>query len=129
MIAIRPLPIEVKVICSSQTTLNLLFKEHERGLYTQDFAKVAGFPRADFKHAYLVGADFEGAQCQGADFKHAQCQGADFLGAQCQEARFSSAQCQGARFASARYLLAIFILLQCQFMQDINCACARRSFT
>jgi hypothetical protein len=29
-----------------QTTLNLLFKEHERGLYTQDFAKVAGFPRA-----------------------------------------------------------------------------------
>jgi hypothetical protein len=29
-----------------QTTLNVLFKEHERGLYTQDLAKVAGFPRA-----------------------------------------------------------------------------------
>jgi hypothetical protein len=41
-------------------TLNLLFKEKEHGLYTQDFAKVAGFPRADFEHAYLVGTDFEG---------------------------------------------------------------------
>jgi hypothetical protein len=30
-----------------QTTLNLLFKEKEHGLYTQDFAKVADFPRAD----------------------------------------------------------------------------------
>ena len=97
-----------------QTTLNLLFKEKEHGLYTQDFAKVAGFPRADFEHAYLVGADFEGAQCQGADFKHAQCQGADFLGAQCQEARFSSAQCQGARFASARCQGAIFSSARCQ---------------
>jgi predicted transcriptional regulator len=39
-----------------QTTLNLLFKEHKRGLYAQDFAKVAGFPRADLSHAYLVKA-------------------------------------------------------------------------
>jgi hypothetical protein len=30
-----------------QTTLNLLFKERERGLYTQDFAKVTEFSRAD----------------------------------------------------------------------------------
>ncbi len=97
-----------------QTTLNLLFKEKEHGLYTQDFAKVAGFPRADFEHAYLVGTDFEGAQCQGADFKHAQCQGADFLGAQCQEARFSSAQCQGASFSEAQCQGAKFMGAQCQ---------------
>jgi hypothetical protein len=34
-----------------QTTLNLLFKEHKRGLYAQDFAKVTEFPRADLSHA------------------------------------------------------------------------------
>jgi hypothetical protein len=49
-----------------QTTLNLLFKEKERGLYAQDFAKVTEFPRADLSHAYLVGASFENARCQGA---------------------------------------------------------------
>jgi hypothetical protein len=43
-----------------QTTLNLLFKEKERGLYTQDFAKVTEFPRADLSHAYLVKANFRG---------------------------------------------------------------------
>jgi hypothetical protein len=37
-----------------QTTLNLLFKEHERGLYAQDFAKVTEFPGADLSHAYTA---------------------------------------------------------------------------
>ncbi|VVH62731.1 hypothetical protein BSPWISOX_563, partial [uncultured Gammaproteobacteria bacterium] len=69
-----------------QTTLNLLFKKRERGLYTQDFAKVTGFPKADLSHAYLVGANFSDAQCQGANFRDAQCQGADFGDAQCQGA-------------------------------------------
>jgi hypothetical protein len=54
-----------------ETTLNLLFKKHKRGLYAQDFAKVAGFPRADLSHAYLVGASFGLAWCQGASFKYA----------------------------------------------------------
>jgi hypothetical protein len=49
-----------------QTTLNLLFKERERGLYTQDFAKVTEFSRADLSRAYLVQANFRGAQCQEA---------------------------------------------------------------
>jgi hypothetical protein len=31
-----------------------LFKKRESGLYTQDFAKVTGFPGADLSHAYLV---------------------------------------------------------------------------
>jgi hypothetical protein len=46
----RPLTLRIpKIRNEIQTTLNLLFKEEERGLYTQDFAKVAGFPRADFE--------------------------------------------------------------------------------
>jgi hypothetical protein len=41
-----------------QTSLNLLFKKKEHGLYAQDFAKIAQFPKADLSHAYLVRADF-----------------------------------------------------------------------
>jgi hypothetical protein len=71
-----------------QTTLNLLFKEEKCGLYTQDFAKVSGFPKADLSHAYLVEANFQHAQCQGASFEDTQCQGANFFNAQCQRANF-----------------------------------------
>jgi uncharacterized protein YjbI with pentapeptide repeats len=107
-----------------QTTLNLLFKEEEHGLYTQDFAKVAGFPRADFEHAYLVRADFWkaqcqravfwNAQCQEANFNDAQCQGAFFWNTQCQRADFLHAQCQGANFWNAQCQGAIFWKAQCQ---------------
>ena len=97
-----------------QTTLNLLFKEKERGLYAQDFAKVAGFPRADLSHAYLVKADFRYAQCQGAGFGGAQCQRASFRGAQCQEAYFWGAQCQGAYFCGAQCQGAYFSKAQRQ---------------
>jgi hypothetical protein len=81
-----------------QTTINLLFKEHEHGLYTQDFARVAEFPKADLSHAYLMGANFERAQCQGASFYASKCQEADFWDAHCQGADFEEAQCQGADF-------------------------------
>ena len=97
-----------------QTTLNLLFKEHKRGLYAQDFAKVTEFPRADLSHAYLVGADFGHAQCQEAYFWHAQCQGARFELAQCQGASFGHAQCQGAYFSFAGCQGASFEHAQCQ---------------
>ena len=97
-----------------QTTLNLLFKEHKRGLYAQDFAKVSGFPKADLSHAYLVKVDFRYAQCQGADFGGAQCQRASFRGAQCQEANFWGAQCQGAGFSEAQYQEASFSEAQYQ---------------
>jgi hypothetical protein len=40
-----------------------LFKKKEHGLYAQDFAKIAQFPKADLSHAYLVRADFGHAQC------------------------------------------------------------------
>ena len=97
-----------------QTTLNLLFKEHERGLYTQDFAKVAGFPRADLSHAYLVRASFKEAQCHEAEFWYAQCQGANFQSAQCQEASFRFTQCQGANFVYAQCQGVKFWYAQCQ---------------
>jgi hypothetical protein len=82
-----------------QTTLNLLFKKRESGLYTQDFAKVTGFPGADLSHAYLVEASFSDTQCQGASFRGAQCQGVDFWNTQCQGAGFLNTQCQGADFS------------------------------
>jgi hypothetical protein len=97
-----------------QTTLNLLFKEEKCGLYTQDFAKVTEFPRADLSHAYLVKADFRYAQCQGAGFGGAQCQRASFRGAQCQEANFLGAQCQGAHFWGAQCQGAYFSKAQYQ---------------
>ncbi|SHN93299.1 pentapeptide repeat-containing protein [bacterium endosymbiont of Bathymodiolus sp. 5 South] len=97
-----------------QTTLNLLFKEEKRGLYTQDFAKVSGFPKADLSHAYLVKADFRYTQCQGAYFWGAQCQRASFRGAQCQEANFFDAQCQGAYFWGAQCQGAYFSKAQYQ---------------
>ena len=87
-----------------QTTINLLFKEHEHGLYTQDFARVAEFPKADFSHAYLMGANFERAQCQGVSFEEAQCQGANFWETQCQGANFSKTQLQGACTIDARHI-------------------------
>ncbi len=85
-----------------QTTINLLFKEHEHGLYTQDFARVAEFPKADLSHAYLMGANFERAQCQGASFYASKCQEADFWDAHCQGANFEEAQCQGAYFSKTQ---------------------------
>ncbi len=85
-----------------QTTINLLFKEHEHGLYTQDFARVAEFPKADLLHAYLMGANFEGAQCQGASFYASKCQEASFCGLECQGANFKEAQCQGADFSKTQ---------------------------
>jgi uncharacterized protein YjbI with pentapeptide repeats len=97
-----------------QTTLNLLFKEHKRGLYAQDFAKVTEFPRADLSHAYLVGASFEHAQCQEVNFWHAQCQGVNFCLAQCQGVNFWHAQCQGADFSLAQCQGADFCFAQCQ---------------
>jgi uncharacterized protein YjbI with pentapeptide repeats len=97
-----------------QTTLNLLFKEHKRGLYAQDFAKVTEFPGADLSHAYLVEADFEDVQCQGANFRFAQCQGANFRGAQCQRADFALAHCQGANFQNVQCQGASFQDVQCQ---------------
>ncbi|CAC9997535.1 hypothetical protein, partial [uncultured Gammaproteobacteria bacterium] len=81
-----------------QTTINLLFKEKEEGLYTQDFARVDGFPKANLSHAYLIGADFISAQCQKANFTNALCKGVDFEYAQCQGVDFRSAQCQKANF-------------------------------
>jgi uncharacterized protein YjbI with pentapeptide repeats len=111
-----------------QTTLNLLFKEEERGLYTQDFAKVAGFPRADLSHAYLVKADFGYAQCQEASFSGAQCQEAIFCGAQCQEAIFSSAQCQEANFLGAQCQGAVFLFAQCQRASFSGTQCQEASF-
>ncbi len=85
-----------------QTTINLLFKEHEHGLYTQDFARVAEFPKADLLHAYLMGANFERAQCQGASFYASKCQEASFCGLECQGANFKEAQCQGADFSKTQ---------------------------
>jgi hypothetical protein len=85
-----------------QTTINLLFKEHEHGLYTQDFARVAEFPKADLSHAYLMGANFERAQCQGASFYALKCQEADFWDAHCQGANFEEAQCRGADFSKTQ---------------------------
>ena len=85
-----------------QTTINLLFKEHEHGLYTQDFARVAEFPKADLSHAYLMGANFERAQCQGASFYASKCQEADFWDAHCQGANFEEAQCRGADFSKTQ---------------------------
>jgi uncharacterized protein YjbI with pentapeptide repeats len=111
-----------------QTTLNLLFKEHKRGLYAQDFAKVTEFPRADLSHAYLVGASFEHAQCQGVNFWHAQCQGADFSLAQCQGADFCFAQCQGASFRGAQCQGADFGHAQCQGVNFSRVRCQGVNF-
>ena len=121
-----------------QTTLNLLFNEHKYSLYAQDFAKVAGFPRADLSHAYLVGASFglawcqgasfKGAQCQGASFGFAQCQGADFWGAQCQGADFRNAECQGADFFFAQCQGASFEGAQCQGASFRSARCQGASF-
>ena len=97
-----------------QTTINLLFKEHEHGLYTQDFARVAEFPKADLLHAYLMGANFERAQCQGVSFERAQCQGASFYASKCQEADFWDAHCQGANFEEAQCQGADFSKTQLQ---------------
>lgn len=97
-----------------QTTINLLFKEHEHGLYTQDFARVAEFPKADLLHAYLMGANFERAQCQGVSFEEAQCQGASFYASKCQEASFCGLECQGANFKEAQCQGADFSKTQLQ---------------
>jgi hypothetical protein len=48
--------------------MDLLFKFKEKGLYTQNFARVNGFPKTNLSHAYLMGVDFKGAQCQKANF-------------------------------------------------------------
>ncbi|SHN94140.1 pentapeptide repeat-containing protein, partial [bacterium endosymbiont of Bathymodiolus sp. 5 South] len=121
-----------------QTTLNLLLKEKECGLYTQGFAKVSGFPRADFEHAYLVRADFWNAQCQGANFwdaqcqeanfNDAQCQGAIFWNTQCQRANFWNAQCQGANFWNAQCQGADFWNAQCQGAIFWNAQCQEANF-
>ncbi len=113
-----------------QTTINLLFKEKEEGLYTQDFARVDGFPKANLSHAYLIGADFISAQCQkanftnalckGVDFEYAQCQGVDFRSAQCQKANFVMAQCQGANFTNALCQDVNFWVAQCQGVDFTN---------
>ena len=97
-----------------QTTINLLFKEKEEGLYTQDFARVDGFPKANLSHAYLMGADFRDAQCQGVDFKYAQCQKAVFRDVQCQKADFWDARCQGAVFFGAKCQKANFMGARCR---------------
>ena len=135
-----------------QTTINLLFKEKEEGLYTQDFARVDGFPKANLSHAYLIGADFISAQCQkanftnalckGVDFEYAQCQGVDFRSAQCQKANFSNAQCQGVDFtnawcqgengqyqgANAQCQKANFVMAQCQGANFTNALCQDVNF-
>ncbi|VVH63987.1 pentapeptide repeat-containing protein [bacterium endosymbiont of Bathymodiolus sp. 5 South] len=111
-----------------QTTLNLLFKERERGLYTQDFAKVTEFSRADLSRAYLVQANFRGAQCQEANFWFAQCQGANFRDAQCQGASFSFVQCQGANFGHSRCQRASFSFVQCQGVNFGGMECQGASF-
>ncbi|WP_180323874.1 pentapeptide repeat-containing protein [bacterium endosymbiont of Bathymodiolus sp. 5 South] len=121
-----------------QTTLNLLFKKKEHGLYAQDFAKVAGFPRADLSHAYLVeasfsdtqcqGASFRGAQCQGADFWNTQCQGASFLNTQCQGAYFWNTQCQGASFRDAQCQGVNFWGAQCQGADFLGAQCQGANF-
>ncbi|VVH60191.1 hypothetical protein BSPCLSOX_2661 [uncultured Gammaproteobacteria bacterium] len=121
-----------------QTTLNLLFKKKEHGLYAQDFAKVAGFPRADLSHAYLVeasfsdtqcqGASFRGAQCQGVDFWNTQCQGASFLNTQCQGAYFWNTQCQGASFRDAQCQGVNFWGAQCQGADFLGAQCQGANF-
>jgi uncharacterized protein YjbI with pentapeptide repeats len=111
-----------------QTTLNLLFKEKERGLYAQDFAKVTEFPRADLSHAYLVGASFENARCQGANFRDARCQGANFRDARCQGANFGYARCQGANFGFAQCQEADFGGAQCQGANFGHAQCQEAKF-
>ena len=111
-----------------QTTLNLLFKKKEHGLYAQDFAKIAQFPKADLSHAYLVRADFGHAQCQRTDFWYAQCQGADFRDAQCQGAIFWRAQCQGVNFRSAQCQGASFREAQCQGANFRDAQCQGADF-
>jgi hypothetical protein len=61
---IRPLTLHKR----KTRPLTLCIQKIRRGLYTQDFAKVTEFPRADLSHAYLVKANFRGAQCQEANF-------------------------------------------------------------
>ncbi|CAC9455540.1 hypothetical protein BSPLISOX_1780 [uncultured Gammaproteobacteria bacterium] len=111
-----------------QTTLNLLFNEHKHGLYAQDFAKIAQFPKADLSHAYLVRADFGHAQCQRTDFWYTQCQGADFRDAQCQGAIFWRAQCQGVNFRSAQCQGASFRDAQCQGADFRDAQCQGADF-
>ena len=132
-----------------QTTINLLFKEKEEGLYTQDFARVDGFPKANLSHAYLMGADFTdawcrgvdftdawckevsftNAQCQGVDFRDARCQEANFVGAECQGADFTDAWCQGADFRDARCQVAGFSDAQCQKAGFFGAQCQKADFT
>ncbi|VVH58953.1 hypothetical protein BAZOLSSOX_2720, partial [uncultured Gammaproteobacteria bacterium] len=106
-----------------QTTIDLLFKEKEEGLYTQDFARVDGFPKANLSHAYLIGADFISAQCQKANFRSAQCQKANFTNALCKGVDFEYAQCQGVDFRSAQCQKANFSNAQCQGVDFTNAWC------
>ena len=111
-----------------QTTINLLFKEKEEGLYTQDFARVDGFPKANLSHAYLIGADFISAQCQKANFRSAQCQKANFTNALCKGVDFEYAQCQGVDFRSAQCQKANFVMAQCQGANFTNALCQDVNF-
>ena len=115
-----------------QTTINLLFKEKEEGLYTQDFARVDGFPKANLSHAYLIGADFISAQCQKANFRSAQCQKANFSNAQCQGVDFTNAWCQGEngqyQGANAQCQKANFVMAQCQGANFTNALCQDVNF-
>ncbi|VVM21488.1 hypothetical protein BSPWISOXPB_8627 [uncultured Gammaproteobacteria bacterium] len=93
---------------------SIFYLKRKCGLYTQDFAKVSGFPRRICQHAYLVRADFRMHSVKGrflgctvsranfmmpvqGDFLIHSVKGRIF-GAQCQGANFLDAQCQGAIF-------------------------------
>ncbi len=112
-----------------QTTIDLLFKEKEEGLYTQYFARVDGFPKANLSHAYLMGADFTDAWCRGADFTDAQCQGAIFMNARCQKADFLVAQCQNAVFINAQCQGASFSDAWCQGADFMSAECQGAGFS
>ncbi len=111
-----------------QTTIDLLFKFKEKGLYTQNFARVNEFPKTNLSHAYLMGVDFKGAQCQKANFANAQCQKANFTNAQCQGANFKGAQCQGANFMFAQCQKANFCGAQCQWVNFFMAQCQGANF-
>ncbi len=112
-----------------QTTIDLLFKFKEKGLYTQDFARVDEFPKANLSCAYLMGVDFTNAQCQGVNFDYAQCQRTFFISAQCQDANFFMAQCQDASFRMAQCQGASFRMAQCQGANFTNAQCQGVDFS
>jgi hypothetical protein len=60
LLTLRTKKTRLLTLCIRKTrhlTPCILFKEKEEGLYTQEFARVVGFPKANLSHAYLMGVE------------------------------------------------------------------------